>query len=62
MNVSKNITEGRAHIGVIQGNVDAMEESITGATTEEAEGIGFTKTVLSNLSSTWTMATLGLCT
>jgi hypothetical protein len=47
MNVSKNITEGRAHIGVIQGNVAAMEESITGATTEEVEGIGFTKTAWS---------------
>jgi len=47
MNVSKNITEGRAHIGVIQGDVDAMEESITGAAKEEAEGICFTKTAWS---------------
>jgi hypothetical protein len=47
MNVSENVTEGRAHIGILQGNTDAMEESITGASSEEAEGIGFAKSAWS---------------
>jgi hypothetical protein len=47
MNVSENVTAGRVHIGVLQGNTDAMEESITGATSEEAEGIGFAKSAWS---------------
>ncbi len=57
MNVSKNMTEGRARIGVIQGNVDAMEESITGATTEEATGVGFTRTPLVHCGR-WLLGTL----
>lgn len=46
MNVSENLTEGRAHIGVLQGNVDETSEIETNADTGETDTIPFAKSAL----------------
>ena len=43
MNISQNITNGKAHIGILQGDMDAMEESSINPDTEEMESIGLAK-------------------
>lgn len=43
MNISQNITNGKAHIGILQGDPDAMEESVISPDTEEIESIAFAK-------------------
>lgn len=43
MNISQDVTNGRAHIGVLQGDMDAMEESAINAETEEMETIALAK-------------------
>lgn len=46
MNVSENVTEGKAHIGVLQGNIDDMGETVIDPSIDEdaGEGLGFRKT------------------
>jgi hypothetical protein len=43
MNVSENVTEGRAHIGVLQANPDAISEIETNPETGEEETFAFAK-------------------
>lgn len=49
MNVSENVTAGKAHIGVLQGNIDDLGETISslGTNEEAGEGLGFRKTAWS---------------
>lgn len=43
MNVSQNITNGKARIGILQGDVNAMEESTIDPETEEMGSIGLAR-------------------
>jgi hypothetical protein len=43
MNISQDITNGKAHIGVLQGDPDAMEDSVMNAETEEMESLPLAK-------------------
>jgi hypothetical protein len=43
MNISQDITNGKAHIGVLQGDPDAIEESTIDPETEEMDTIGLAK-------------------
>jgi hypothetical protein len=46
MNVSENLTEGKAHIGVLQANVDETSEIETNPDTGETDTIAFAKSAL----------------
>ena len=46
MNVSENLTEGKAHIGVLQANVDETSEIETNPDTGETDTIPFAKSAL----------------
>jgi hypothetical protein len=46
MNVSENLTEGKAHIGVLQANVDETSEIETNPDTGETDTIAFAKLAL----------------
>jgi hypothetical protein len=43
MNVSQDKINGKAHIGVLQGDPDAMEESVMNAETEEMKSLPLAK-------------------